>query len=302
MRIFLTGASGFIGSAVAAALARHGHRIAGLTRSEKSARDIARNEVEPVIGSMQELSSWRDAARDCEVLIHCAAEYSADYAKLDTNTVNALLAIAAEAGRPRLFVYTSGVWIYGDTGSAMADEASPITPLALTAARAENEKRILDADRKFVRTLIIRPGTVYGGRGGLTSPWFESAAKEGAARMVGSGEFRWSMVHHADLGDLYQRAVESPLRGEILNGTDRSRFTVRECAEAASRAAGAGGKVVSQPVEEAAKQLGPMAEALTFNQHIDSAKAVRLLGWQPRHAGFVDGVDRYYISWKASQH
>ncbi|MGH9614312.1 MAG: NAD-dependent epimerase/dehydratase family protein [Bryobacteraceae bacterium] len=302
MRIFLTGASGFIGSAVAAALARSGHRVTGLARSEQSARDVARNEVEPVIGSMQETASWRDVARDCEVLIHCAAEYSADYAKLDTNTVNALLAIAAQAGRPRLFIYTSGCWIYGDTGSSMADEASATTPPALTDSRAENEKRILEADRGFVRTLIIRPGTVYGGRGGLTAAWFESAEKESAARMVGSGAFRWSTIHHADLGDLYRRAVESPLRREILNGTDRSRFTVRECAEAASRAAGAGGKVVSQPVEEAAKQLGPMAEALTFNQHIDSAKAVRLLGWQPRHAGFADGADRYYISWKAAQY
>ncbi|MGH9645933.1 MAG: NAD-dependent epimerase/dehydratase family protein [Bryobacteraceae bacterium] len=302
MRIFLTGASGFIGSAVASSLGRAGHRVTGLIRSEQSARDLARNEVEPVIGSMQEPTSWRDAARDCEVLIQCAVEYSADSAKLDTNTVNTLLGIAAESGHPRLFVYTSGCWIYGDTGSGMLDEASAITPPTLTGSRAQNEKLILEADRGSVRTLIVRPGTVYGGRGGLTASWFASASKEGAARIVGSGAFRWSMVHHADLGDLYRRAVESPLRAEILNGTDRGRFTVRECAEAASRAAGAGGKVVSQPVEEAARQLGPMADALTFNQHIDSSKAARLLGWQPRHGGFADGADRYYISWKAHQH
>jgi nucleoside-diphosphate-sugar epimerase len=93
--------------------------------------------------------------------------------------------------------------------------------------------------------------------------------------------------------------VESPWGGEVFNVTDRSRNTVRACAEAASRIAGGGDRVAAVPVDEAAGELGPTAEALAMSQHVDSSKAVRMLGWQPRHGGFVDGVRRCYAAWKA---
>ena len=106
------------------------------------------------------------------------------------------------------------------------------------------------------------------------------------------------MVHVADLARAYRLAAESPWRREIFNVSDRSRFTVYECAEAASRAAGAEGRVSTIPVEDAAKEMGPFAEALAADQHIDSSKAVRQLGWQPRHGGFADSAARCYLAWK----
>ena len=299
MRIFITGASGYIGGAVAAALARAGHSVTGLVRSEARAHEAARNEVRAVIGSLEEPRGWLEMARESEVLIHCAAEFSPRMQELDGRAIDGLIEAAKSARRPRLIVYTSGCWLYGNTGGTAVDEAAALTPFPVVTWRVAHEEKILAADSGPVRVIVFRPGCVYGGRGGLTATWFESATKEGAARLVGDGRSRWTMVHVEDLAQAYLRAVESPWRREVFNVSDRSRFTTGECAEAASRAAGADGKVLRIPLDEAAKQMGGFAEALAADQHIDASKAVRLLGWQPRHGGFVDGVDRYYLAWKA---
>ncbi len=301
MRIFVTGATGFIGHAVATNLARAGHKVYGLARSAEKAQRLSAAEVLPVTGDMSQPETYLEAASRCQVLIHCAAEYSARFMELDRRTANELLKSAQASGQPRLFLYTSGCWVYGSTGPAAADESTPVNPPAMVKPRVETERLIQAANSGRVRTMVIRPGCVYGGAGSLTAAWFESAEKNGAARIVGDGNFRWAMVHLADVAECYRLAAESAFGGEVFNLTDRSRFTVLECAEAASAAATGSTKVKSVSVEEAAKTMGPMAECLTLDQHIDSSKAARLLSWQPRHGGFVDDVARYYRSWKAAR-
>jgi nucleoside-diphosphate-sugar epimerase len=298
VKVFVTGASGFIGSAVAAAFARAGHEVRGLVRTAGKAASLAAREIEPVVGSMEDPKTYAAAAAASSVLVHCAAEYSPRYMELDKKTIASLVEAARSSKLPRVLVYTSGVWVYGDTGDGRADETTALNPPALVRSRPEHERIVLGASGGDLRTIVIRPGCVYGGSGSLTAEWFESAEQSGAARIVGDGNQRWAMIHLDDLADLYLRAAESRLGGEVLNATDRSRFTVLECARAASRAAGAGGKVASTSVAEASKSAGPMAECLAMNQHVDSSKAARELGWQPRHAGFVDGVERYFRAWK----
>jgi nucleoside-diphosphate-sugar epimerase len=299
MRVFVTGASGFIGSAVAGALARAGHEVHGLVRSEEKARALAAAEVLPVVGDMEAPESYRDVARSCWVLVHCAEAGPARRAELDRLTVGTLLAAAGDAGGSRLVIYTSSVWVYGNRGGEVLDETSALRPPATHTARVETEHRVLAA-RGGARGVIIRPGCVYGGAGSLTAAWFASATDEGAARMVGDGACRWAMVHLEDLADLYVRAAESPAGGEILNATDGSRSTVHECAKAASFAAGAGGEVTSVSVAEFAREVGPAAECWAYDQHVDSRKAARLLGWQPRHGGFADGAATYFAAWRAA--
>lgn len=109
------------------------------------------------------------------------------------------------------------------------------------------------------------------------------------------------MVHVDDLADVYVRAAESGLGGEAFNIIDRSRSTVREMAMAAARAAGYTGQIQYIPLVEAAKAMGDFAECLVLDQHLDARKRVRLLGWQPKHGGFVDKVETYFESWKAAQ-
>lgn len=301
MKVFVTGATGYIGSAVAAAIARAGHEVFGLVRSAEHADRLAALEIRPVLGTMGEPASYRGAANNCQVLIHCAAEYSEKFFDLDRLTVETLLNLD-RADRSTLVIYTSGAWVYGSTGDEAVDETSPVHPLSFQTARVEHERLVLGANGGRLRTVVLRPGCVYGGRGGLTALWFQSALRDGAASLVGDGSNRWAMIHVQDLADVYLRVVESPFGGEVFNATDRSRYTILDCARAASQAAGAGGKVKHLDRAEAARTLGPVAEGLALDQHVDSRKAVHLLGWQPRHGGFVDGAARCLLAWKASAH
>jgi nucleoside-diphosphate-sugar epimerase len=303
MRVFVTGASGFIGGAVAAALARAGHKVFGLVRTPAKAGRVARAEVRPIVGDMSEPGPWIDLAAGCEVVVHAAAEYSERLGALDRSTVTTVLERARASGLPRTFVYTSGAWVVGPTGDAPADEAAPLPealPPAL-AGRAQTERLVLEANAGALRTLVVRPGCVFGGAGSLTALWFESATREKAAMVIGDGQQRWAMVHIDDLADLYVRAVQSPFGGELFQAADRSRFTVLECAKAASRASGAGGAVRHVPVGEAEKTLGFLAHGMALDQHLDASKAERLLGWRPVQRGFPDAVERYHLAWEAAR-
>ena len=299
MRVFVTGATGFVGLAVADAYARAGHQVLGLARSSDKARLLAAREIEPVSGTLQETATWRARAAQCQVLVHCAMDYAAETYALDRAAIEALASEGGRAGHKRTLIYTSGVWVYGDTRGERVDEGSALNPAKLVAQRVQSEELVLSRAGAHLASIVIRAGCVYGGRGSLTAAWFESAQRRGAARIVGDGSQRWAMVHVEDLAQLYLLAGESGLDCAVLNATENVRPSVRECAEAASRAAGAGGKIETLPQAEAAERLGPLAEALGFSQHVDSSKAARLLGWRPRHAGFVDEIDRLYLAWRA---
>ncbi|MBK7876524.1 MAG: NAD-dependent epimerase/dehydratase family protein [Planctomycetes bacterium] len=300
MQVFVTGATGFIGLAVASAFARRGHRVLGLARTSEKARELMRREIEPVIGTLQEPGAWRNRAAACSTYVHCAFEYSAKGFELDRNVLRTLSELGGRKGEARTLLYTSGVWVYGDTGTRCVDESTAPNPPKFVAARVENENFVLSCARPELATIVLRPGCVYGGHGSLTAAWFDGATK-GAARFVGDGAQRWAMVHVDDLAELYVLAAEARRACDVFNATDRSRNTIRDCAEAASRVAGGNGRIESIPVDEAIKTYGPMAEALAFTQHADSSKAARLLGWQPRHAGFVDEVERLYLAWRAQR-
>jgi nucleoside-diphosphate-sugar epimerase len=298
MKVFITGATGYIGFNVAMAYRRAGHEVWGLTRSEEKARLLARHEIRPEVGSMQQPGSWEAAAQHCSVLIHAAVDYQTDPFALDKQTVEFLLSLARQGPRPKTLIYTSGVWVYGNTPDSRVDETTPLNPPRMVARRPATEQLVLNAGD--VRGLVIRPGCVYGYQGGLTGMWFAAAhANELAA--VGDGGNRWTMVHADDLADAYLRAGESGLSGEVFNITDRSRWSVGEMLAAVARVTGYAGKIKLIPVAEAAKGMGDFAECLALDQHVDARKAVRLLGWQPKHGGFVDDIAAYFMSWKAAQ-
>lgn len=298
MRIFVTGATGHVGFRVATALRRRGHWVLGLTRTDAGATRLARHEIHPVLGTLQDAGTWK-GAEACSVLVHAAADYTTDTYALDRSAVGSLLSLAGRGAGPKTVVYTSGVWVYGSTGDTLVDETSPLAPLPMSLPRVETEKAVLTT--RGVKGLVLRPGCVYGyGGGGLTAPFF-AGATAGKIEVVGDGSNRWATVHADDCANAYVRAIESGVAGEVFNVTDRSRSPLRRLVIAAAKAAGFGGEIRWIPLEEARKTMGDFASALAFDQHVDSRKAVARLGWQPSHGGFEDEVATYYASWKAGQ-
>ncbi len=297
MRVFVTGATGFVGFAVATALRRAGHDVYGLTRATAKAPQLARQEIRPVIGDIGDPKSYADTAEECSVLVHAAFESSASAVAKDKTAVDALIEAGRRGSQPKTLIFTSGVWVHGNTGDKLVDETNPLDPIKLVAWRPAHEQLVLQA--KAVRGLVIRPGCVYGGRGGMTGDWFAAAAAGKAPTVVGSSQNRWAMVHIDDLADAYVRAAERGLTGEVFDVSDRSRATVLVMATAAARAAGFQGELRPVPLGEARRTMGDFADALALDQHVDARKAVRLLDWQPRHGGFVDEADILYAAWKA---
>lgn len=290
MRVLLTGATGYIGSAVAEALRAAGHVVAGVVRSEEKAKLLESKGFDVVHADLAEPDKLAGAARESHGVIHTAFAFGPDTARLDEGAVEAMLGALEGTGKP--FVYTSGVWLIGDTGGRVAGEMAPLNPPGFVAWRAAVERRVLDAGERKVRGVVIRPAMVYGRGGGSVAGFIYSAKKWGAARAVGDGNNHWSFVHIDDLARLYVLALEKSGAGELYLAADGPALKVREVAEAASKAAGAGGKVEFMMVEEARKSLGVIADGLVLDQKIGSTKAGRLLGWIAEGSPVLEEIAR----------
>jgi nucleoside-diphosphate-sugar epimerase len=287
MRVFLTGATGYIGSAVAERLRAAGHQLSALARSDAAAARLSAAGIEPIRGDFGDSKSVAAGARGADGVISLATTYDP---AVDGPAIDAILEALAGSNKP--FIYTSGIWSHGDTGGKVVDESSRPNPAALVAWRQGVEDRVLGAARQKIRTVVIRPAIVYGRGGGIPAGFVESARKEGAAQFVGTGENRWPFVHVDDLADLYLLALENAPPGTLLLGVSGEAHPVREVAAAASRGAGANGRVRAWPLQDARKKLGAYADALVLDQQASGKRAQQLLGWQPHRADVLEDIER----------
>lgn len=297
MKVFITGATGYIGFNVALAFRGAGHDVWGLVHEEAKKDALIKNGIHPVMGSMEEPDRFTDAASHCSILVHAAADYR-NYEVLDRKTVQTLLGLQNRGACPKTLIYTSGVWVHGHTGCAVVDETAPLSPPEMAAHRPDLEKTVLGA--QGIKGIVIRPGNVYGKQGGLTGMWFESA-RENRLTAIGDGLNHWATVHVEDLAQAYLMAAESGLGHEVFNICSPYSHTVKDMVTAVACAAGYAEDIRYISVEEAAKKLGAMAKCLAMDQHVESRKAENLLGWRHRHLSFIDEASLHFKSWQAYQ-
>src|SRR3954471_20857076 len=292
MRIFLTGASGYIGSAVAERLRAAGHQLTGLARSDAAFSKLQSAGVQPVPGDFSDPKTVGQAARAADGVISLATTYDPS---IDGPAIDSILEALAGSNKP--FIYTSGIWSHGDTGGKVVDETSPPQPASLVSWRRAVEDRVLQAGNRGIRSVVIRPAIVYGRGGGIPAGFVESAQKEGFARYVGAGENRWPFVHVDDLAELYLLALEKAPPGTLLLGVSGPSFRVADVAAAPSRGAGAGGKTAGWPLEQARGKLGPSADALVLAQQASGKKGETLLGWRPTRPNVLEDLEQgSYVS------
>eukprot|EP00029_Vermamoeba_vermiformis_P010480 TRINITY_DN5501_c0_g1_i2.p1 TRINITY_DN5501_c0_g1~~TRINITY_DN5501_c0_g1_i2.p1 ORF type:complete len:223 (+),score=63.13 TRINITY_DN5501_c0_g1_i2:558-1226(+) len=199
--------------------------------------------------------------------------------------------------RSKTFVYTSGVLVYGDQPNKLLDENSPVAANLhpWSKGRFEFEQKALHST--LVRTVILRPGFVYGNSSGGLGHMAFGAVLKGQFTIVGNPQNRFAYTHIADLADGYRRVVEAPVSlidKEIFNVVDYSHPTNEEMLLAAAKVAGFTGKPEYRAAASDFEKFADVSCACS------PLKTIRLLGWTPRHVGFVEDIDLYFKSYKAA--
>lgn len=286
MRVLVTGVSGTIGSAVARALRGRGHTVAGTVTA--SDRPVPEG-VEPLVADLFDPSALSAVAGSVDAAVHAASSNDERAGELDGIVIESLL--SAFQGTGKALVYTSGLWLHGNTGDDPATEVSPFAPPMVLAWRPSLEQVLIDAAAdRGVRTVRIRPGLVYGGGRGyvpmLLSP--QEHADGALIRHFGDGSNRWSVVHADDLGELYASAVESAPAGSVYLGTNEDSVVVRDAAKVVADRVGA--RVEHWDPTEAQQFWSIMVEAFMLDQVATSAKARTDLGWAPSQPGLLEDL------------
>lgn len=280
MQILITGATGQVGSAVLDALLRAGHQATALVRTPQKAETIALRGVRPIIGDLLVPATYVDAATQADAIVHTAFD-SRTGATLDRTAIEALVAAAgrrAPTAPPAALIYTSSTWVIGDTPEP-ANEDAPLAPPDLMSWRPSHEQYVLAAATPHLRTVVVRPGIVYGGARGLIADMLKEAAN-GLVRVVGKGRNHWPCVYDRDLADLYVRLLASPDASGVYHANDEADEHVGDIVEAIVGHARMKPDIRHMPLPEARAKLGPLAEALALDQRIRSDRA-RALGWAP---------------------
>ncbi|MGH8877135.1 MAG: NAD-dependent epimerase/dehydratase family protein [Stackebrandtia sp.] len=280
MHVLVTGASGTIGGAVTRALLRRGDRVtAVVTAADRPIPDGA----EPLVDDLFDPLSLGGVLAGVDAAVHAASSNDENAAKLDNTVVDVVL--RAFTGTSRPLVYTSGMWLHGDTGDVAATEDSRFAPPAMLAWRPDVERRLADA-AEHAHTVRIRPGLVYGGGHGYIP--MVLAPSDGVVRHFGDGGNRWSTVHADDLAQLYALALTSAPAGSVYLGVNEGSVRVAEVARAI--AARHGAEVEPWPREQAEVHWGMMVDAFLLDQVATAAHARDQLGWRTSRPGLIEAV------------
>lgn len=303
MRVFLTGATGYIGSAVLDALVRAGHQVTCLVRNPEKATLAGQGGGHPVVGDLAEPASYEKAAAGHDGYIHAAEEALPRRSVVDRIAIETLIAAArrgasAGAATDRFLVYTSGIWVLGSTRHPAAEDA-PIDPAEIVAWRPAHEQFVLAAAGGGLRTCVVRPGIVYGGARGIIGDLIRDA-NNGLVRIVGNGENHWPVVYDRDLADLHVRLSSRPDASGIYHATDESDERVNEIVEAIAAQVKTYPQIRRIPLEEARAKMGARAAALALDQIVRGPRA-RALGWSPTLRSVASRAAALLEEWRSGQ-
>lgn len=292
-KVFITGATGYIGGSVAHLLLQKGYQVSALVRKEKDAEKLRTLGITPVSGAIHNMPVLRKATADADAVIHTA----------DADDFFSVITFLEELkGTGKTFIFTSGSSLVGDNskgekGNIVYSEDIPVQPRLEKLHRVAINDHILAAAKDNVRSIVLVPTMVYGKGLGIKPdsiqvPMLIDIAKEKQAGVyIEKGENIWSNVHIEDLAELYVLALEKAPAGSYFY-TENGSASLKDIAISISDMLGFEGKTESISLDTAIEKWGPDASAFGFasNSIVNSDKARKLLGWDPKHSSILDDI------------
>jgi nucleoside-diphosphate-sugar epimerase len=287
MRVFLTGATGFIGSAVVRELIDAGHQVLGLARSDAGAKSLIAAGAQVHRGTLEDLESLRSGAAAADGVIHAAFIHDfnnyAPAAEADRRAIETLGAELAGSDRP--LVVTSGTLVLQGRGPLLTEEdkANPNFP-----RKSEDALAMLP---QGVHVVIVRlPPSVHGdGDHGFVPALINIARQKGVSAYIGDGLNRWPAVHRLDAAHLYRLAIEKGSAGARYHGIGDEGIPVRDIAEVIGRRLSL--PIVAKSPEEAAEHFGWLANFFAMDSPASSVQTQKQLGWRPTHPSLITDMD-----------
>jgi nucleoside-diphosphate-sugar epimerase len=287
MHVFVTGATGWIGSAIVPELVAAGHQVVGLARSDEAATALADAGVEAHRGALDDLDSLRAGAAASDGVIHTAFIHDfSDMAAASQADLRAVEALGeALEGSDRPLVVTSGLAVLppGRVGT----ERDAVDPDSAGSHRIASERAALALAQRGVRASIVRPAASVHGEGdhGFVPRLIEIARETGVSGYVGDGSNRWPAVHRFDVARLYRLALEAAPAGSVLHGVADEGVPTREIAAVI-------GRHLDLPVVAVAPEhFGWLGRFFATDLAASSALTQELLGWKPVHPGLIADLE-----------
>ena len=289
MRIFVTGATGFIGSALIPELIQAGHQVLGLTRSEAGAEVLRKSGAEVLHGNLEDLDSLRKGAAQSEGLIHLA--FNHDFSQMEKNVADEQKAIAAlsevflSSNRP--FVLTSATGLLTNMDGKPSTEESPISSINPRAKLETVAKQFVD---RGVNISLVRLSQIHDTRKQGLVPYLLAVTRQkGVSAYVGDGSNRWAAAHVSATARLYRLALEKAHPGAVYHAVDEEGISLKAIAEAHAR--GLKVPVVSIKPEEAQAHFGWLAHFAALDMPSSSALTQQKLNWRPTGPGLIADLD-----------
>lgn len=291
MRVFLTGANGWIGSVIARNLLEAGHSVVGLVRSSEKGKALAAAGGTPLLGSLGSLDAIRDGATNADGIIHTA--FGLDLSRIAELAEEERVAIETFgevfAGSSRPIIVTGGFGLL-NAGERFDEGSRP--PVIPGFPRASEQAAFALAERGLHASVVRNPRSVHGQgeRHGFVPMLAAVAREKGVSAYVGDGQNLWPSVHRFDAARLYRLALEHGGRAEAFHAVAEAGVPFRRIAEAIGRQVGV--PAASLLPEEAEAHFGGLAMWVAGNGPASSERTRAALGWEPRETGIIPDIDR----------